>query len=74
MSIARKFMIALLSCVVVAVVAYATVSARAELRRSGSDIVEYESFTAHPLRPAVPAQYSFRARFLGSGRTGNRPG
>ncbi|HEX3344564.1 MAG TPA: HAMP domain-containing sensor histidine kinase [Polyangiaceae bacterium] len=53
MTIARKFTLALLACITVAVTVYATVAVREELGRSESDIVEYEGFTAHALRPAI---------------------
>ncbi|HEY5243895.1 MAG TPA: ATP-binding protein, partial [Polyangiaceae bacterium] len=53
MTIARKFTLALLACITVAVTVYATVAVRDELRRTESDIVEYEAFTAHALRPAM---------------------
>jgi len=53
MTIARKFTLALLACVTVAVTAYAGVAVRDELARSESDIEEYEAFTAHALRPAI---------------------
>jgi hypothetical protein len=45
MTIARKFTLALLAFVVVAVTAYAIVAARDELAQSESDIVEHESST-----------------------------
>ena len=53
MTIARKFTLALLGCVVVALTVYALVAARDELARSETDIVEYEASTAHALRPAI---------------------
>ena len=53
MTIASKFTIALLACVVVAVMGYATLAIRSELARSESDIVEHETATAHALRPAI---------------------
>ena len=53
MTIARKFMLALMGCVTVAVTVYAMVAVRDELARSESDIEEYEAFTAHALRPAL---------------------
>ncbi len=53
MTIASKYTLALLGCVVLAVMAYATLAVRNELARSDSDIVEHESATAHALRPAI---------------------
>jgi two-component system, NtrC family, sensor kinase len=53
MTIARKFTLALLACVVAAVTAYAIIAARDELARKEADIVEYETSTAHALRPAI---------------------
>ena len=53
MTIAGKFTLALLGCVVVAVIVYAIVAVRGELARSETDIVEYEASTAHALRPAI---------------------
>ena len=53
MTIAGKFTLALLSCVVVAVTANAVVAVREELARTETDIVEYEESTAHALRPAI---------------------
>jgi two-component system, NtrC family, sensor kinase len=53
MTIASKFTLALLACVIVAVMGYATLAARSELARSESDIVEHEAATAHALRPAI---------------------
>ena len=53
MTIARKFTLALLGCVTVAVTVYALVSVRDELGRTESDIAEYEASTAHALRPAI---------------------
>src|SRR5580704_9576884 len=52
-TIAAKFTLALLGCVVVAVIVYAIVAVRGELARSETDIVEYEASTAHALRPAI---------------------
>jgi signal transduction histidine kinase len=53
MTIARKFTLALLACVVVAVTTYAIIAVRDELARREADIVEYETSTAHALRPAI---------------------
>jgi signal transduction histidine kinase len=53
MTIARKFTLALLACVTVAVTVYAAIAARDEMARSESDIEEYEASTAHALRPAI---------------------
>jgi signal transduction histidine kinase len=53
MTIAQKFMLALLGCVTVAVTVYAMVAVHDELARTESDIEEYEAFTAHALRPAI---------------------
>ncbi len=53
MTIARKFSVALLGCVILAVTAYAVIGVRDELARTETDIVEHESFTAHALRPAL---------------------
>jgi two-component system NtrC family sensor kinase len=53
MSIARKFTLALLSFIIVAVTVYAAIAVRDELDRIESDIVEYEGSTAHALRPAI---------------------
>ncbi len=53
MTIASKFTLALLACVMVAVMGYATLAVRSELARSESDIVEHEAATAHALRPAI---------------------
>jgi len=53
MTIAGKFTLALLACVVVAVAAYAVVAVREELTRTETDIAEYEASTAHALRPAI---------------------
>jgi signal transduction histidine kinase len=53
MTIARKFTLALLACVTVAVTVYAAVAVRDELGRTESDIIEYEASTAHALRPAI---------------------
>ena len=53
MTIASKFTLALLACVTVAVMGYATMAIRSELARSESDIVEHEAATAHALRPAI---------------------
>jgi hypothetical protein len=53
MTIARKFTLALLGCVTVAITTVAVVAVQDELRRSESDIEEYEAFTAHALRPAI---------------------
>jgi signal transduction histidine kinase len=53
MTIANKFTLALLACVVIAVMGYATVAVRSELARSDSDIIEHEAATAHALRPAI---------------------
>jgi len=53
MTISSKFTLALLACVVVAVMAYAVVGVRSELARSEAEIVEHEAATAHALRPAI---------------------
>ena len=53
MTIASKFTLALLACVIVAVMGFATTAVRSELARSESDIVEHEAATAHALRPAI---------------------
>jgi two-component system NtrC family sensor kinase len=53
MTIASKYTLALLVCVVVAVMAYATLAVRDELARSDSDIIEHEATTAQALRPAI---------------------
>jgi two-component system NtrC family sensor kinase len=53
MTIARKFTLALLGCVTVAITVVAVVAVHEELGRSESDIEEYEAFTAHALRPAI---------------------
>ena len=53
MTIASKFTLALLACVIVAVMGYATMAVRSELARTESDIVEHEASTAHALRPAI---------------------
>ena len=53
MTIASKFTLALLACVILAVMAYATLAVRSELARSESDIAEHEASTAHALRPAI---------------------
>jgi two-component system NtrC family sensor kinase len=53
MTIASKFTLALLACVIVAVMGYATLAVRSEIARSELDIVEHESATAHALRPAI---------------------
>jgi hypothetical protein len=53
MTIASKFTMALLACVILAVMAYATLAVRSQLARSESDIAEHEPSTAHALRPAV---------------------
>ena len=53
MTIAGKFTLALLACVVVAVTAYAVVAVREELTRTETDLAEYEASTAHALRPAI---------------------
>ena len=53
MTIASKFTLALLACVILAVMGYATLAVRSELARSESDIVEHEAATAHALRPAI---------------------
>jgi signal transduction histidine kinase len=53
MTIARKFTLALLGCVTVAVTVYAMVAVHEELGRTESDIEEYEASTAHALRPAI---------------------
>jgi len=53
MTIATKFTLALLACVIVAVMSYATLAVRSELTRSELGIVEHEAATAHALRPAI---------------------
>ena len=53
MTIAGKFTVALLACVMFAVMGYATLAVRRELARSELDIVEHEAATAHALRPAI---------------------
>ncbi len=53
MTIASKFTLALLACVILAVMAYATLAVRSELARSESDVAEHEAATAHALRPAI---------------------
>jgi two-component system NtrC family sensor kinase len=53
MTIASKFTLALLACLVVAIMGYATLAVRSELARLDSDIVEHEAATAHALRPAI---------------------
>src|SRR5580692_7358412 len=53
MTIASKFTLALLACVIVAVMGYATLAVRSEIARSELDIIEHESATAHALRPAI---------------------
>jgi hypothetical protein len=53
MTIASKFTLALLACVILAVMAYATLAVRGELARSESAIAEHEASTAHALRPAI---------------------
>ncbi|HEX4447363.1 MAG TPA: hypothetical protein VH044_11530, partial [Polyangiaceae bacterium] len=53
MTIASKYTLALLACVVLAVMAYATMAVRRELARSESEIVEHEAATAQALRPAI---------------------
>ncbi|MGO9833151.1 MAG: sensor histidine kinase [Polyangiaceae bacterium] len=53
MTIAGKFTLALLACVVVAVTVVAIDAVREELARSETDIVEHEASTAHALRPAI---------------------
>jgi signal transduction histidine kinase len=53
MTIGSKFTLALLACVVVAVMGHSTLAVRSELARSESDIVEHQAATAHALRPAI---------------------
>lgn len=53
MTIASKFTLALLTCVVVAFMAYAFLAVHAELDRLDADIVQYEATTANALRPAI---------------------
>jgi signal transduction histidine kinase len=53
MTIAGKFTLALSCFIVAAVAVVATVEVRDELTRTESDIVEYETSTAHALRPAI---------------------
>jgi signal transduction histidine kinase len=53
MTITSKFTLALLSCVIVSVMGYATLAVRSELARSDAGIVEHEAATAHALRPAI---------------------
>ena len=53
MTIASKFTLALLACVILAVMGFAALAVRSELARSESDIVEHEAATAHALRPAI---------------------
>ena len=53
MTIASKFTLALLACVVVAVMGYATLAVRSELARRETDIIEHEAATALALRPAI---------------------
>ncbi len=53
MTIASKFTLALLACVVVGVMGYATLAVRSELARRETDIIEHEAATALALRPAI---------------------
>ncbi len=53
MTIGSKFTLALLACVVVAVMGHSTLAVRSELARSELDIVEHQAATAHALRPAI---------------------
>jgi signal transduction histidine kinase len=53
MTIASKFTLALLACVILAVMAYATLAVRSELARSETEVAEHEASTAHALRPAI---------------------
>ena len=53
MTIASQFTLALLACVVVALLGYAALAVHSELARAELDIVEHEAATAHALRPAI---------------------
>jgi two-component system NtrC family sensor kinase len=53
LTITSKFTLALLACVIVAVMGYATLAVRSELDRSDAEIIEHEAATANALRPAI---------------------
>lgn len=53
MTIASKFTLALLTCVVAAVMGYAFLAVHTELDRQEADLAQYEAATANALRPAI---------------------